>query len=99
MRRRSRPDDPVPAELREFRVESWEVLVDGEPSDDFIRRSGGTCPIETWRRIEAQRLWGDARSAWAREHGWPGGTVARLREDVQARRAARQRREDQDATG
>lgn len=87
MRRRERsPAEPVPAELRTFRSEHWEVLVDGEPSDEFIRHSGGLCPIGTWRRIEAQRLWADARRGWAMEHEWPGGTVARLREQCESRR-------------
>ncbi|MEJ7703500.1 MAG: hypothetical protein WKF47_07490 [Geodermatophilaceae bacterium] len=69
-------DDPVPAELREFRVESWEVLVDGEPSDDFMPSQRRHVPDRDVAPDRGSAAVGDARGAWAREHGWPGGTVA-----------------------
>ncbi len=85
--RRLKPVDPVPADLETFRVEQWLVLVDGSPSADFIEQSGGTCPLERWRRIQALKLWSAARHSWAQMHEWPGGTCDRLREDIAVRRA------------
>jgi hypothetical protein len=31
-------------------------------------------------------LWREARKAWAAEHGWPGGPLARLRDESDLRR-------------
>jgi len=74
-------------DLATFRLESWLALVDGEPSEKFIEQSGGACPVERWRQIEAMRMWADARNSWADSHEWPGGSVAQLREQWLTRRA------------
>lgn len=38
-------------------------------------------------RRESLRAWKDARRLWDAAYGWPGGPVARIREERQVRRA------------
>ncbi len=84
MRRRQPREDPVPVDLREFNLTSWLVLVD--PDARLPAGDGRSCSDECYRRQEAVRLWGQARSSWAKEHGWPGGTIELLKEQIAARR-------------
>ncbi len=74
----------MPVDLATFRLESWLALVDPDarlPADD-----PRSCSDACYRRQEAVRLWGAARSSWAKDHPWPGGFSERLKDEIRVRR-------------
>jgi len=72
-RRRGDPLESVPPELARFDAARWRPLVAEAPP-------AGVEDGEAWLDYAACVLWGEARSRWAREHGWPTGVVEQLRE-------------------